>query len=53
MIGKTKANVRSVEVEAQIIRSDGTVVKLGTIASWHKNPIRRFLQFIRRKLYRG
>jgi hypothetical protein len=37
------AGVKSVAFEARIIRADGTIEELGTIAYWHKNPVRRFL----------
>lgn len=37
----TTAPVRQVSVEARVIRADGTVEELGTIAYWHKNPLRR------------
>lgn len=32
---------RCAEIQARIIRADGTVVDLGTIAYWHINPLRR------------
>lgn len=37
----TQANVKSATVEATITRADGRVEKLGTIAAWHKNPVKR------------
>lgn len=36
------AGVQSACVEARIIRADGTVVELGTVAYWHRNPLRRW-----------
>lgn len=46
------ANVESVKLVGRIIRADGTVVELGEIATWHRNPIinawRRFKHFLRR-----
>jgi hypothetical protein len=33
--------VKSVSLEAVVIRADGTREDLGTIAYWHKNPLRR------------
>ena len=37
----TSAGVKKVEVEAVVIRADGTREVLGTIAYWHRNPIAR------------
>lgn len=34
--------IEKVELEAVIIRADGTTEDLGTIAVWHKNPFKRF-----------
>ena len=28
-------------IEATIVRADGRVEKLGTIAYWHRNPLKR------------
>lgn len=36
------ANAESVELQAVIVRADGTVEDLGTVAYWNKNPLRRF-----------
>lgn len=32
---------QSMQLEAVIIRADGTREALGTIAYWHRNPLRR------------
>lgn len=37
----TQANVKSATVEATIIKADGTRIPLGTIAAWHRNPVKR------------
>ena len=37
------ANIKSAELQAVIIRADGTRVELGTIAYFHKNPLKRML----------
>jgi hypothetical protein len=34
--------VQSMRLEATIIRADGTREELGTVAYWHKNPLRRW-----------
>lgn len=34
-------NVKSIHVEATIIRADGRIEPLGVIARWHKNPLIR------------
>ena len=38
-----RGEAREASVEAVITRADGRVEKLGTIAYWHKNPLRRWL----------
>lgn len=35
------AKPREVSMHAVVIRADGTREDLGTIAFWHKNPLRR------------
>lgn len=35
------SQAREVSMEAVVIRADGTRENLGTIAYWHKNPLRR------------
>lgn len=37
------SKAQSAEVSAVVLRADGTVVRLGTVAYWHKNPLRRLL----------
>lgn len=37
------SNVKEAQIEAVVIRADGTRENLGTIAYFHKNPLRRFL----------
>lgn len=37
----TKEDVKSMEVQAVIIRKDGTVEQLGTISYWHKSFFKR------------
>ena len=44
--------VKSLQLTGRIIKADGTVVELGELATWHRNPIinawRRFKHFLRR-----
>jgi hypothetical protein len=35
--------LESVVLEGRIIRADGTVEELGTLAYWHRNPLRRLV----------
>lgn len=35
------AGTESVTVEAVVIRADGRVERLGAVAFWHRNPLRR------------
>jgi len=44
--------VGQVTVEAKVIRADGRVDDLGTIAYWHRNPFKRLAWRIRRLLAR-
>jgi len=44
--GKTE----QLTMRAQIIRADGTVEDLGVVAYWHRNPLRRLLYKITRKV---
>ena len=52
MIFSAAANARMVSMEAKIIRANGTVEDLGTIAYWHRNPLKRMAwsmgRFVRR-----
>jgi hypothetical protein len=36
------APLKQVSVEARVIRADGTVEELGTVALWHANPFKRW-----------
>lgn len=38
---KAVASVKSVSLEAKVIRADGSVKDLGRIAYFHSNPLRR------------
>ena len=35
------SEAKSVELDVVVIRADGTREDLGTVAYWHKNPLRR------------
>lgn len=37
-----KARVKESSISAVITRADGSVEELGTIAYWHRNPLRRW-----------
>lgn len=43
------ANVKSAELQAVVIRADGTREDLGTIAYYHKNPIKRLTHKVRNR----
>ena len=38
-----RADVRETSISAVIIRADGTREDLGTVAYWHRNPVRRLV----------
>ena len=41
MIFSAIANAKMVSMDAKIIRANGRVEELGTIAYWHRNPLKR------------
>ena len=41
---------KSITVEAVVIRADGTQEDLGTVAYWHKNPLKRLAFRIKSRL---
>lgn len=51
-VNVTSANVKEVTLEATIIRADGRVERLGTIAHWHKNPLVRLWRQVVTFLFR-
>jgi hypothetical protein len=44
------AGAKSVEIQAVVIRADGTREDLGTVAYWNKNPLRRVWWGVKRWL---
>ena len=38
---KTVAKAREASINAVVTRANGTVEDLGTVAYWHRNPLRR------------
>jgi len=38
---RAKGQAKSVAMQAVVTRADGTVEVLGTVAYWHRNPLRR------------
>jgi hypothetical protein len=47
------AQIESAEIEAVIIRADGTRVNLGTIAYYHRNPLKRLIYWLKTRIKRG
>jgi hypothetical protein len=45
-----KAKAREASIEAVVIRGDGSREDLGTIAYWHRNPVRRLWWHMKRKV---
>lgn len=45
---KTKNRLKSLSIEATIIRKDGTIEPLGEISYYHKNPLKRFMWKLKR-----
>jgi hypothetical protein len=38
---QVNGNAKELQLSARIVRADGTIVELGTIDYWHKNPFKR------------
>lgn len=36
-----RSHLREASIDAVVIRADGTREELGTVAYWHRNPLRR------------
>jgi len=49
----SRSDIKSAEIQAVIIRADGTVEELGTIAYYHRNPLKRFAFWLKKKFKRG
>jgi hypothetical protein len=47
----SEAKVKQMEISAIITKADGTIINLGTIQYWHKNPLKRFLWRIKKWLH--
>lgn len=47
-----KGGVKEASIEAVVIRADGTREDLGTIAYYHRNPLRRWAWRLRRAVTR-
>ena len=45
---KVGVPAKEASMKATIVRADGTRVELGTVAYWHKNPIKRLIWRIKR-----
>jgi hypothetical protein len=48
---KVREDIKSAQIDAVIIRADGSRENLGTVAYYHKNPLKR-LQFRIKELFR-
>jgi len=42
-----KGEAKELVIEAIVIRADGTREDLGTVAYWHRNPIKRLIHHLR------
>jgi hypothetical protein len=45
-----QSNTKEMQIEATIIRANGTIEQLGVIQYWHKNPFKRILWRIKKWL---
>lgn len=46
-----QSNAKELQLVATIRRADGTIVELGVIDYWHKNPIKRIIWRIKKWLH--
>lgn len=46
-----KTNAKEIQLVATIRKADGTIVELGVIDYWHKNPIKRLIWRIKKWLH--
>ena len=47
---EAQSKASEIQVEAIVTRADGTVERLGTVAYWNKNPIKRLIWRIKQWL---
>ena len=47
-----KSQAREAQLEITVKRADGRIEHLGTVAYWHKNPLKRWLWRLKRLLRR-
>lgn len=54
-MGTVKVNqeVKEAQIEAVIIRADGSREELGTVSYYHKNPLKRLQHIVLGKLRKG
>lgn len=48
---QVNSNAKELQLSAVIIKADGTVVELGVIDYWHRNPIKRLIWRIKKWLH--
>ncbi len=41
MMFSANGSIKEIEIEAVVVRANGTVEKLGSIGYWHSNPLMR------------
>lgn len=47
---KTDAKAKKISLEVVVTHADGTVEDLGEVACFHKNPLRRWLRPLQKKV---
>lgn len=50
---ETSLPVKSASIQAIVIRKDGTREDLGTVAYYHRNPIKRLVYRVKRFFFQG
>lgn len=52
MLQVGRSDIQQAQIDAVVIRADGSRENLGTIAYYHKNPMRRLAWRLRRRFHR-
>lgn len=50
---KVSSEAKEATIELTVIRADGRVENLGTVAYWHKNPLKRLAFRIKQHFKKG
>lgn len=49
----SKSKIKAATFDVVVTRADGTVENLGTVAYYHRNPLKRWFYWLKKKLNIG